>query len=249
MELASSVGALTMMAAAAAIIGYSKTALGGLGVVAVAIFATVLPARESTAAILMILIVGDVIACWHYRRDPDWGLIRRLLPAVIPGLLLSTLFLRVVSDDTLRRSIGAVLLVLLGLQLWVKWRARDTPSTTHRHPGAAIAAGSAMGFTTMTANAAGPVMTLYLSAAGIDKRRFVGTSAWFFLIVNLTKVPFSFGLGLLHPVDAVRALALAPFALLGGLLGYATVRRISQRTFDVAVLLASALAAAALLLT
>jgi uncharacterized membrane protein YfcA len=122
-ELASSVGALILMAAAAAIIGYSKTALGGLGVVAVAIFATVLPARESTAAILMILIVGDVIACWHYRRDPDWGLIRRLLPAVIPGLLLGTLFLRVVSDDTLRRSIGAVLLVLLGLQLWVKWHA------------------------------------------------------------------------------------------------------------------------------
>ena len=86
MELASSVGALILMAAAAAIIGYSKTAVGGLGVVAVAIFATVLPARESTAAILMILIVGDVIACWHYRRDPDWGLIRRLLPAVIPGL-------------------------------------------------------------------------------------------------------------------------------------------------------------------
>ena len=106
-----------------------------------------------------------------------------------------------------------------------------------------------MGFTTMTANAAGPVMTLYLSAAGIDKRRFVGTSAWFFLIVNLAKVPFSIGLGLMHPVDVTRALVLSPAVLAGGLLGYATVRLISQRTFDVAVLLASALAAAALLLT
>ena len=51
-----------------------------------------------------------------------------------------------------------------------------------------------MGFATMTANAAGAVMTLYLSASGIEKRRFVGTNAWFFLIVNLTKVPFSVGL-------------------------------------------------------
>jgi uncharacterized membrane protein YfcA len=237
------------MALAALIIGYSKTALGGLGVVAVAIFATVLPAKESTAAILTILIVGDAIACWHYRRDPDWALIRRLLPAVIPGLLLGTLFLRAVDDDTLRRSIGGVLLVLLALQLWVKWRATDTESTTHRHPAAAWGAGSAMGFTTMTANAAGPVMTLYLSAAGIEKRRFVGTSAWFFLIVNLAKVPFSIGLGLMHPVDVTRALVLSPAVLAGGLLGYATVRLISQRTFDVAVLLASALAAAALLLT
>jgi uncharacterized membrane protein YfcA len=247
-ELASSPAALALMALGALIIGYSKTALGGLGVVAVAIFATVLPAKESTAAILTILIVGDAIACWHYRRDPDWGLIRRLLPAVIPGLLLGTLFLRAVDDDTLRRSIGGVLLVLLALQLWVKWRSTDTESTTHRHPAAAWGAGSAMGFTTMTANAAGPVMTLYLSAAGIEKRRFVGTSAWFFLIVNLAKVPFSIGLGLMHPVDVTRALVLSPAVLAGGLLGYATVRLISQRTFDVAVLLASALAAGALLL-
>ena len=94
---------------------------------------------------------------------------------------------------------------------------------------------------------AGAVMTLYLSASGIDKRRFVGTNAWFFLIVNATKVPFSVGLGLMHWSDAGRALALAPAVLLGGLLGYATIKRISQARFDVAVLAASAVAAAALL--
>jgi uncharacterized membrane protein YfcA len=236
------------MALGALIIGYSKTALGGLGAVAVAIFATVLPARQSTAAILMVLIVGDVIACWHYRHDADWSLIRRLLPAVLPGLLLGTFFLGAVSDDALRRSIGAVLLVLLLLQLWVKSRTSDEPSLVHRRRLASWGAGSGMGFATMTANAAGSVMTLYLSAAGIDKRRFVGTNAWFFLIVNLVKVPFSVALGLLHVADVGRAVVLSPVVLVGGLLGYATVRLISQRTFDLAVLLASALAAASLLL-
>ena len=88
MELAPSAAGLALMALAAAIIGYSKTALGGLAVIAVAIFATVLPAKESTAAILAILIVGDVIACWHYRHDADWSLIKRLLPAVVPGLVV-----------------------------------------------------------------------------------------------------------------------------------------------------------------
>ena len=113
----------------------------------------------------------------------------------------------------------------------------------HERRAAAWGAGTGVGFATMTANAAGAVMTLYLSASGIDKRRFVGTNAWFFLIVNLAKVPFSIGLGLMHPVDAVRAVVLAPVVLLGGLLGYATVTRISQRRFDLAVLAASALAA------
>jgi len=105
-----------------------------------------------------------------------------------------------------------------------------------------------VGFATMTANAAGAVMTLYLSASGIEKRRFIGTNAWFFLIVNLVKVPFSVALGLLHLADLGRAGLLAPLILLGGIVGYATVRRINQHRFDIAVLLASAVAAAALLL-
>ena len=239
---------IALMVVAALIIGYSKTALGGLAVISVAIFATIMPAKESTAAILAVLMVGDLVACWHYRRDADWCLIRRLLPAVLPGLVLGTLFLRVVDDTVLKRSIGGVLLVLVLLQLWLKTRGNGAATTaTHERRAAAWGAGTAAGFATMTANAAGAVMTLYLSASGIDKRRFVGTNAWFFLIVNATKVPFSVGLGLMHWSDAGRALALAPAVLLGGLLGYATIKRISQARFDVAVLAASAVAAAALL--
>ncbi|MBM6402593.1 sulfite exporter TauE/SafE family protein [Phycicoccus sp. MQZ13P-5] len=236
------------MAVAALVIGYSKTALGGLAVVAVAIFATILPARQSTAAILAVLIVGDLVAVWHYRRDADWAIVRRLLPAVLPGLALGSVFLGLVDDSTLRRSIGGILLALVLLQLWVKWRAGEQSSSLHERPAAAWAAGTGAGFATMTANAAGAVMTLYLSASGIDKRRFVGTNAWFFLIVNLVKVPFSVGLGLMHWRDVGRAGLLAPAVLVGGLLGYATVRRMSQRGFDVAVLVASAVAAAALLI-
>lgn len=244
---------LALMALAAAVIGYSKTALGGLAVVAVALFASILPARQSTAAILAVLIVGDLVAVWHYRRDADWALVRRLLPAVLPGLALGSLFLAHVGDQTLRRSIGGVLLVLLGLQLWSRRRraGSDEGATgaarAAGHPAAAWGAGSAAGFATMTANAAGPVMTLYLSAAGIDKRRFIGTNAWFFLVVNLVKVPFSIGLGLLHGADVARAGLLAPLVVLGGVVGSATVARISQRAFDVAVLLTSAVAAVALL--
>jgi len=246
--LGGSLGAAVLMVLAAVIIGFSKTALGGFAVIAVAIFATILPAKESTAAVLMLLIVGDLVAVWHYRHDADWSLIRRLLPAVLPGLILGSLFLGCASDGVLRRSIGAVLLVLLVLQLLVKWRSETPASQAHLHPVAAWTAGTGVGFATMTANAAGAVMTLYLSASGIEKRRFIGTNAWFFLIVNLVKVPFSVALGLLHLADLGRAGLLAPLILLGGIVGYATVRRINQHRFDIAVLLASAVAAAALLL-
>jgi len=245
--LGGSLGTVLLMALAAVVIGFSKTALGGLAVISVAIFATILPAKESTAAILVLLIVGDLVAVWHYRRDADWSLIKRLLPAVLPGLVLGSVFLQIVSDGVLRRGIGVVLLALLALQLFLKWRSSVPASNAHERRAMAWTAGAAVGFTTMTANAAGAVMTLYLSASGIEKRRFIGTNAWFFLIVNLVKVPFSVGLGLMHWGDLGRAGLLAPMILLGGVVGYATARRISQRRFDVAVLLASAVAATALL--
>lgn len=236
-----------LMILAALIIGYSKTALGGLAVLSVAIFADLLPAKESTAAILVLLLVGDVIACWHYRRDADWGMVRRLMPAVLVGIVLGTVFLRIVDDTVLKRSIAIVILVLVALQLYLKRRTAPVASDAPEHPAAAWAAGAGAGFTTMTANAAGAVMTLYLSASGIDKRRFVGTNAWFFLIVNLAKLPFSIGLGLLHWRDVGRAGLLAPVILLGAWIGSWSIKRMSQGTFDVAVLLASAVAGVGLL--
>lgn len=238
---------LVLFALAGLLVGFSKTAIGGLAVGAVAIFATVLPAKASTGAVLLVLIVGDLVATTAYRRDADWALVRRLLPAVLPGLILGTLFLHIVSDEVLRRSIGVVLVVLLLLQLWVRTRGRAAVESAHVHPAAAWTAGGAAGFATMTANAAGAVMTLFLSAAGVDKRRFVGTNAWFFLVVNLVKVPFSVGLGLVSTTDVLRAVALAPAVVAGGLLGRWTLARISQARFEVLVLLASGVSAAALL--
>jgi uncharacterized membrane protein YfcA len=242
-----------LLGLAALVIGYSKNAIGGMAVIAVAIFASVMPARASTGAILAVLLVGDLVAIWHYRRDGDWHLVRQLVPTVLPGLALGALFLRVVDDTWLRRSIGGLLLVLVLLQLVLNSRApyaagpSSEPGERPAAPWAGWATGMSAGFVTMTANAAGAVMTLFLIARGVEKRRFVGTAAWFFFGVNVCKVPFSVGLGLLDWADVRRALWLAPLVILGGWLGQVTMRRISQRGFERAVLLASAASAVVLL--
>jgi uncharacterized protein len=234
------------------IIGFSKTSVGGLAAIAVAIAALAMPAKESTAAILAVLIAGDVVAVWLFGRHVDWSLLRSLIPAVLPGLILGTLFLAVVSDEVLRRAIGVMLLVLVGLQLWLGQRRRATPRVAGSasrvdHPVTSVITGAAAGFTTMTANAAGAVMTLYFVAKGVEKSRFIGSIAWFFLGVNLAKVPFSVGLGLMRWDDILRALVVFPLVVLGGFAGRALVHRLAQHQFEVAVLAGSAVAAAALL--
>jgi uncharacterized membrane protein YfcA len=235
-----------VLASAAVLVGLAKTSFGGLGTVAVALFASVMPARESTAALLLVLLVGDVVAVSAYGRDCDWRLVGHLLPGVLPGLAIGAGVLAVVDDGVLRFGIGIVLLLLVLLQLRLMRRSgevspRNWPAATR------AATGVGAGFTTMVANAAGPVMTLYLVGQGVDKRSFLGTTAWFFLCVNLAKLPIAAGLGLLHAPMLWHALVLAPLVVAGAWAGLALVRRIRQRTFDIVVLLASAVSAAALI--
>lgn len=210
-----------------------------------------IPTRESTAALLLILIVGDLVAVALYHRDCDWRLIRHLLPGVVPGLALGAVVLAVVDDITLRRGMGALLLGLLLLQLRLRLtdhRAKpgegDAPDPWTRP--AKIGAGVGAGFTTMVANAAGAVMTLYLLGQRVDKLRFLGTSAWFFLCVNLTKLPFSVGLGLLEVSMFSTTALLTPMVVIGGVLGSRAVRRLRQTAFETAVIVASTVSAAAL---
>ncbi|MBL3807940.1 sulfite exporter TauE/SafE family protein [Streptomyces diastaticus] len=272
-------GAFALLAAAALLVGFSKTSVSGANTISLAVFAAVLPAKESTGVLLPLLIVGDVCAVLVYRRHAHWPTLWRLFPAVAAGVLAGTAFLAVADDGAVRTSIGAILLVMSALTYWRRRQAarpRAAPAPAAPEPeapeAAGVAAGSAApgtgeapgtgrgarlkartygvlgGFTTMVANAGGPVMSLYLLSAGFRKLGFLGTSAWFFLIVNTSKVPFSIGLGLIDGpsllLDAVLVLLVVP----GALLGRALAHRINQVLFERLVLAATVAGGVQLLL-
>ncbi|MFD1505672.1 sulfite exporter TauE/SafE family protein [Georgenia yuyongxinii] len=246
--------AWVVLAVAAFLVGVGKTALPGVGTITVALFATVLPARESTGALLALLIVGDLFAVWSYRSHADLVILRRLVPTVLVGVLAGTAFLAVADDAVVRRVIGAVLLVLIALTLVqraVAVRRRvevadpgqggSDPAGPRRARAAAY--GVLGGFTTMVANAGGPVMSLYFLASRLPVLTFLGTAAWFFFAVNLAKVPFSVGLGLITAESLLLDLLLVPALLLGTLLGRRLARRISQKVFDRLILTLTVVAA------
>ncbi|GAA3366861.1 sulfite exporter TauE/SafE family protein [Streptomyces antimycoticus] len=243
------------LAAASILVGFSKTAVSGANTVSLAIFAAVLPARESTGVLLPLLIVGDLLAVRTYRRHAHWGTLVRLFPAVAAGVVVGTVFLLWAGDAEVRTSIGAILLLMAGVTVWRRRAAAraETPATTPDADGAGarLKAGSygvLGGFTTMVANAGGPVMSLYLLSAGFRKLGFLGTSAWFFLIVNVAKVPFSVGLGLIDARSLLLDALLALFVLPGAYIGKACVDRINQRLFERLVIGATVLGGLQLLL-
>jgi uncharacterized membrane protein YfcA len=240
------------LAAAALLVGFSKTAVSGANTVSLAIFAAVLPARASTGVLLPILIVGDVLAVLTYRRHAHWPTLWRLFPAVAAGVVVGTVFLMRADDAMVRTSIGAILLLMAGVTVWRrrKAEAENDPDAVTTRTGRVRARsyGVLGGFTTMVANAGGPVMSMYLLSAGFRKLGFLGTSAFFFLIVNVSKVPFSVGLGLIDGHSLLLDAALAVFVLPGALLGKWAVDRINQRLFEQLVIAATVLGGLQLLL-
>ncbi|MFJ4923852.1 sulfite exporter TauE/SafE family protein [Streptomyces sp. NPDC088725] len=244
------------LAAAAMLVGFSKTAVSGANTVSLAVFAAVLPARGSTGVLLPLLIAGDVLAVLTYRRHAHWPTLWRLFPAVAVGVVAGTAFLVVADDDAVRTSIGAILLLMAGVTVWRRRGVATTaqnPAKESSGPSAgrlkARSYGVMGGFTTMVANAGGPVMSLYLLSAGFQKLGFLGTSAWFFLIVNTSKVPFSVGLGLIDAHSLLLDAALVLFVVPGAVIGKTCVNRINQRLFERVVIAATVLGGVELLLS
>ena len=236
--------AWVLLALAAAIVGVSKTALPGASTISVALFAAFLPARTSTGALLLLLIVGDVFALLAYRRHAHWPTLLRLAPAVVAGVLFGALFLAFADNALVKPVIGIILLGMVAITLWRRRTSRRDART-----GLAMTAGYGAlgGFTTMVANAGGPVMSMYLLAMRTPVKVFLGTAAWFFAIVNIVKLPVLVGLGLITvPVLLVDAV-LAPLVVIGALFGRWLIPHVQQALFDRIVMILTVVGAAYLL--
>ena len=244
-------GQWALICLAAFLIGVSKTGIAGLGILAIAIFASVLPARESVGAVLIALIAGDMVAVLSYRHDATWHHLWRLFPWAGLGVVIGAFAIGRIPDAGVRRMIGGILLALIVFYLLRQYTARNgdaelIPFT--RHPWLIAVTGIAAGFTTMVANASGPIMVLYLLALRLPKVAFIGTAAWFFFFLNLFKVPFSAGLGLINTNSLAVGLRLAPFAMAGAVLGKPLLRHVNQKLFEQLALVLTLVAAIRLLL-
>ncbi|MCX7848286.1 MAG: sulfite exporter TauE/SafE family protein [bacterium] len=222
-------GQWVALGVAGLLIGAAKAGVVGGTILVIPLLASVFPAKSSTGILLPLLCVGDVVGIVAYRRHGRWDIIRRVFPPAAVGVIVGYLLMGRITDGQLRRLIGCIVLGLLVLQYRMSHSNLDG---VRRHPMLAVLVGLLVGFTTMTANASGPIMTLYLLMCGLEKREFVGTMAWCYLCVNIFKIPFSAQLGLITRDSLVVNGLVVPAIVLGGVGGYFFVQRVSQRVFD-----------------
>jgi len=225
-------------------VGFAKTGVAGIGILAIPLMAMAFGAKASVGTLLPMLIVGDFIAVGYYRRHAVWRHLVHLLPWVLLGLALGFLALRPLKGPQMQLVLGSLILALIGLQIARKrcgdWMEHKLPHTWWFSALIGILAG----FATMLANAAGPIMVLYFLTRNLPKKEFIGTGAWFYLVVNLIKAPLFHGQGMITADSLLLNAWMAPAIIAGAVLGILVLPRISQDLFTRAVLLLAILASA-----
>jgi uncharacterized protein len=236
------------------IVGLSKTSISGLGILFVALFALVLPStKQATGLVLPLLIFGDFVAVFAFRRHTQWRFLWKLLPATAVGVVLGFIALGRISDPAARLLVGCIICSLALLSVALRRRraaTNDGPANGGEADGGAAPfrrffaplIGIIAGFITLIANAAGPVMAIYFVTMRMQKMQYMGTVAVFFMLLNLFKAPFMVRLGLITPHSFEFNLVLLPAVLLGTLAGRWLLAHINQRLFENIVLAVSAIA-------
>ncbi len=227
-----------LAAVGALAIGVAKTGIGGLGMLAVVIFANLLPAREASGVVLPMLVFADVFAVLAYRRHAQWNFLWKLFPWTALGVVLGYFAMGRINDAQAKLLIGVIVITLLAVHLW---RRRKGGEIAEHGWWFAPTIGVLAGFTTLVANAAGPLMVIYLLAMRLPKMEYMGTGAVYFMLMNLFKVPFMMSLGLVNPSSLTLNIWLAPAVLIGALMGKKLLAHIDQRLFEnIALILAGA---------
>jgi uncharacterized membrane protein YfcA len=211
-------------------VGAAKAGLPGIGLLVVPIMTEIFPARYSTGVLLPMLIIADVCAVKVYHRHADWSRLWKLFPPTLVGVVLGYFAMGQVNDAQFKVTVGLTVLLMAVLMILNKkgWIAKGkVPEGTHF----AIIAGVLVGMTTMMANAAGPIAAIYFLALRLEKTEFIGTSAWFFLLVNVFKLPFSYHLGFIDQQSLSFNVVQVPVIVMGIALGLFVVKRLSHQLF------------------
>lgn len=234
------------------VVGMSKCGITGLATMAVPLMAMVVPAKASTGVMLPILIVGDALGVAYFQRHANWKLLVKLMPAALVGIVVGFFLLGQpwLDNNVIKKSIGVLVTLLVLLNIC---RAKFNISFGEKSSNSAVTIvvacifGILAGITTMIANAAGPIIVIYLIAMKLPKEEFIGTSAWYFLLLNWIKVPFMIERGLINQESIMFNLKIAPAVFVGAILGILLTKHLSEKNYKIWIQILTVIAALKLL--
>lgn len=209
-------------------LGLSKGGFSGIGMVATPLLALLLPPLEAAAILLPIILLQDAMSCWVYRRVWDPWNLKVMLPGAVLGVAAAWLFAAYMSEAVIRLTVG---LIALGFVL-VSWLRRNRVASAVRPQAShGVFWGGLAAFTSTLVQIGGPPYYVFTLPQRLEKMLFVGTTVWFFALVNAMKVAPYFALGQFSPSGLATSAALIPLAVASNMGGVWLVRVTPERLF------------------
>lgn len=214
----------------------------GAGIFLLPFLSLVLPAKFALGLGAPIMLVSDSAGVVYYWKEWDKNELFLLLPPAFLGVILGASMIKAIPSELFRFWVGLFAIVFSSYQLlklklskqgasgaWTDWIS--PPKKT-----LAMLFGFLGGVASSVIHAGGLVMSLYLIQKSRDKRAFVGTFVLFFAIMNFLKVIAYLRIEILTPEIVLLAAIISPLIILGGSLGNALNKKVSQKTFRAVVL-------------
>lgn len=238
---------IAIIAAVGIFIGFAKTGVSTLGIFNATLMTLVFPSKLSVGFLLPMLIIGDVIAVAYYRKNVIWKHLISLIPWVILGILGGYFVLTKVDNHQLEILLGALIFSIIALQVIRDLKGKQLDSQLPSSLWFIALMGFLAGFATTIGNVSGAIMAIYLFVKKVPKQEFIGTGAWFFLLVNLIKVPFYLQLGMMTSASMLFAVWTLPLIAVGAYAGIKLLPLIPQVMFQRIILSIGAIGALKLL--
>ena len=208
------------------LIGLSKVGIKGTGMLAVPLLAIIFGGKSSSGIMLPALIIADIIGVIYYHRHAQFSLLWKLVPWTIAGILLGTYYGQMIDDQAFKSIMAVIIIISLVVMVLMERMGSEAIPNYWWFAGLM---GITAGFTTMVGNLAGTTMSIYLLSMRMPKNQFIGTAAWFFIAVNLFKVPFHIWAWETITWDSfILDLTLVPFIAIGAVLGIWIVKQLTN---------------------
>lgn len=229
----------------ALVIGLAKGGMGAvLAVLATPMLSLVMPVQAAISLSLPMLMIADAFAIWFYWNTWDLHFIRLLVPSAVLGIVVGTMLLAALDNNTLKHVLGIFTLLFVVYRIADRWlKSLDyQPRTWHGY-----VAGALSGLGSALANTGGPPFTAYMLLQNLSPTVFVGTTTLFFTIVNIVKLPGLVIAGIFDLNSLFQVAWVVPLIPLGVYTGRWMIQRVNRATFDWIMLAVLVIAAAALL--
>lgn len=228
-------GLIWALVIAAFCTGVSKAGFSGVSYISVFLLADAFGAKASIGIALPMLIMADLIVFPTFRKYGDWASVWQFMWPALIGLVAAVYLLSQFSNETMRAVIGVIIISMVLMQVLKKIFPAGFKRMAHSS-GFGVAAGVSGGVATVLANAAGPIMQLFLLSRDVPKMQIMGVSARFFLVINLLKLPLNAGLNLMTWQTLMWNFAMLPVIALGVWLGRRMLDKVPQKAFEYIVI-------------